>query len=132
MFVKIKNFFIMLGYKLKRFSLWKWFGNLTRKQRILISSINIYGAIFDGCKFTADEGVGGTAEKPAKTAIGRPWGAYAAVAIINSEIGGHISTVGYSTSKNERYVAMTGLQLSMLWVFVFNPHLSIHHLHSPA
>ncbi len=65
-----------------------------------------YGAIFDGCKFTADEGVGGTAEKPAKTAIGRPWGAYAAVAIINSEIGGHISTAGYSTSKNERYVAM--------------------------
>ena len=65
-----------------------------------------YGAIFDGCKFTADEGVGGTAEKPAKTAIGRPWGAYAAVAVINSEIGGHISTVGYSTSKNERYVSM--------------------------
>ena len=66
----------------------------------------VYGAIFDGCKFTADEGVGGTEEKPAKTAIGRPWGAYAAVAIINSEIGGHISTAGYSTSKNERYVSM--------------------------
>ncbi len=61
----------------------------------------VYGAIFDGCKFTADEGV-----MEGKTAIGRPWGAYAAVAIINSEIGGHISKVGYSTSKNERYVAM--------------------------
>ena len=61
----------------------------------------VYGAIFDGCKFTADEGV-----MEGKTAIGRPWGAYAAVAIINSEIGGHISTAGYSTSKNERYVSM--------------------------
>ena len=61
-----------------------------------------YGAIFDGCKFTADEGV-----MEGKTAIGRPWGAYAAVAIMNSELGGHISTKGYETSKNERYVSMT-------------------------
>ena len=60
-----------------------------------------YGAIFDGCKFTADEGV-----TPGCTAIGRPWGAYAAVAIINSELGGYISTKGYETSKNERYVSM--------------------------
>lgn len=61
-----------------------------------------YGAIFDGCKFTADEGV-----TPGCTAIGRPWGAYAAVAVMNSELGGHISTKGYETSKNERYVSMT-------------------------
>ena len=66
----------------------------------------VYGAIFDGCKFTADEGVGGTAEKPAKTAIGRPWGAYAAVAVINSELGGHISVNGFTGGKNERYVSM--------------------------
>lgn len=64
-----------------------------------------YGAIFDGCNFTADEGV-----MKGKTAIGRPWGAYAAVAVINSELGDHISTVGYSTSKNERYVAMSGVK----------------------
>ena len=62
-----------------------------------------YGAIFDGCKFTADEGL-----TPGCTAIGRPWGVYAAVAVINSELGGHISTKGYETSKNERYVSMTG------------------------
>ena len=61
-----------------------------------------YGAIFDGCKFTADEGV-----TEGCTAIGRPWGVYAAVAIMNSELGGHISTKGYKTSKNERYVSMT-------------------------
>ena len=61
----------------------------------------VYGAIFDGCKFTADAGV-----MEGKTAIGRPWGAYAAVAVINSELGGHISTEGFSTSKNERYVSM--------------------------
>ena len=61
-----------------------------------------YGAIFDGCKFTADEGV-----TEGCTAIGRPWGAYAAVAVMNSELGGYISTKGFSTSKNERYVSMT-------------------------
>lgn len=71
----------------------------------------VYGAIFDGCKFTADEGVGGTEEKPAKTAIGRTWGAYAAVAVINSEIGGHISLDGYdkSENKNKRYISMNGI-----------------------
>ncbi len=60
-----------------------------------------YGAIFDGCKFTADEGL-----TPGCTAIGRPWGAYAAVAVINSELGGHISTAGFTGGKNERYVSM--------------------------
>ena len=63
----------------------------------------VYGAIFDGCKFTADEGL-----TPGCTAIGRPWGVYAAVAVINSELGGHISTAGFTGGKNERYVSMTG------------------------
>ena len=61
----------------------------------------VYGAIFDGCKFTADDGL-----TPGCTAIGRPWGAYAAVAVINSELGGHISTAGFTGGKNERYVSM--------------------------
>ncbi len=66
----------------------------------------VYGAIFDGCKFTADEGV-----MPGCTAIGRTWGAYAAVAIINSELGGHISVDGYDSAnnKNKRYISMNGV-----------------------
>lgn len=65
-----------------------------------------YGAIFHQCHFTADEGVA-----EGKTAIGRTWGAYAAVAIIDSEIGGHISTDGYDSSnnKNKRYISMNGI-----------------------
>lgn len=63
-----------------------------------------YGAIFDGCNFTADE------EVSTKQAIGRTWGPYAAVAIINSEIGGHISKDGYvsTENKNKRYISMNG------------------------
>ena len=66
----------------------------------------VYGAIFDSCKFTADEGV-----TKGCTAIGRTWGAYAAVAVINSELGGHISTAGYnpSNNKNTRYISMNGI-----------------------
>ena len=66
----------------------------------------VYGAIFDGCKFTADEGV-----TVGCTAIGRTWGAYAAVAVINSELGEHISTAGYdkSENKNKRYISMNGI-----------------------
>jgi len=65
-----------------------------------------YGAIFHQCRFTADEGVA-----EGKTAIGRTWGAYAAVAIIDSEIDGHISTDGYDSSnnKNKRYISMNGI-----------------------
>ena len=59
-----------------------------------------YGAIFDNCEFTADEGV-----SAGRTAIGRSWGADAAVMIMNSELGGHIS-VGTGTNRNDRYVAM--------------------------
>ena len=73
----------------------------------------VYGAIFDECKFTADDGV-----MAGKTAIGRTWGAYAAVAVINSELGGHISTAGYSTNKNERYIAMNGLPTAETVKFV--------------
>ena len=66
----------------------------------------VYGAIFDGCNFTADAGV-----MAGKTAIGRTWGAYAAVAVINSELGGHISLDGYDSSdnKNKRYISMNGI-----------------------
>ena len=62
-----------------------------------------YGAIFNNCKFTADEGL-----TPGCTAIGRPWGVYAAVAVLNSELGGHISVKGFTGGKNERYVSTTG------------------------
>lgn len=62
-----------------------------------------YGAIFDGCQFTADADV----VAAGNTAIGRPWGAYAAVMVMNSELGGHISTkASTGASKNERYVSM--------------------------
>ncbi len=66
----------------------------------------VYGAIFDGCRFTADEGV-----MEGKTAIGRTWGAYAAVAVINSELGAHISLDGYdkAENKNKRYISMNGI-----------------------
>ena len=66
----------------------------------------VYGAIFDNCKFTADEGV-----MEGKTAIGRTWGAYAAVAVINSELGAHISKDGYlsTENKNKRYISMNGI-----------------------
>ena len=65
-----------------------------------------YGAIFSQCKFTADEGV-----MAGKTAIGRTWGAYAAVAVINCDLGEHISVDGYdkSNNKNKRYISMNGI-----------------------
>lgn len=72
-----------------------------------------YGAIFDNCNFTCEEGVvvpdAGKNITTGNTAIARPWGAYAAVAVINSQIGGHVSTVAYSgQAKNQRYVEMSG------------------------
>ena len=64
----------------------------------------LYGAIFDKCTFTAADNVAA-----GSTAIGRPWGAYAAVAVINSNLGGHISTAASTgASAKERYVAMSG------------------------
>lgn len=66
-----------------------------------------YGAIFYQCRFTADADVV-TAQN---TAIGRPWGAYAAVAVINCELDGHVSTKGSTgASRNERYVSMSGVK----------------------
>lgn len=61
-----------------------------------------YGAIFDGCDFTADEHVA-----DGVTAIGRTWGADAAVIIMNSTLGAHIST-GTGADRNDRYVTMNG------------------------
>jgi len=62
-----------------------------------------YGVIFDGCTFTADD-----ATPKNGTAIGRTWGEYAAVAVINSTLGDHISVKAYSDSSNKgvRYIAM--------------------------
>ena len=65
-----------------------------------------YGAIFYQCHFTADADV----VRNANTAIGRPWGAYAAVAIIECELDGHISkTPASGAARNERYVSMSGV-----------------------
>ena len=58
-----------------------------------------YGAIFDDCDFTADAGV------PSTCAMGRAWGPDAAVMIMNSRIGAHISKTG-STSSGGRYISM--------------------------
>ncbi|MDE7214661.1 MAG: bacterial Ig-like domain-containing protein, partial [Clostridia bacterium] len=59
-----------------------------------------YGAIFDDCDFTAEDGV------PAgKTSIGRAWGANAAVMIMNSRLGGHVSKLS-SASEGGRYISM--------------------------
>ena len=66
----------------------------------------VYGAIFDGCIFTADEDV----LEARNTAIARPWAKYSAVAIINSTLGSHISLKGSTgASRNERYVSMNAL-----------------------
>ncbi len=65
-----------------------------------------YGAIFDQCIFTADEDV----LAAGNTAIGRPWAKYAAVMVMNSELGSHISLLGSSgAARNERYVSMNAL-----------------------
>ena len=62
-----------------------------------------YGAIFYDCTFTADS----ITAASHNTALGRPWGAYAAVAYINCKLGEHFSTTGYNnSSKNQRYVSM--------------------------
>lgn len=68
----------------------------------------LYGAIFDDCDFTAPQAVTTAAD----TAIGRPWGKYAAVAVINSRLGGHISKKENSNDDNAyvRYVVMSGVK----------------------
>ncbi len=70
-----------------------------------------YGAIFDKCNFTADEEV----LKDANTAIGRTWGAYAAVMIMNSQLGAHISkteNTNGTSGKNVRYVSMNNVNVA--------------------
>ncbi len=72
-----------------------------------------YGAIFDKCTFTCDEGVAQYSETDASakglTAIGRPWGQDAAVAVINSNLGAHISKeASTGAARQERYVTMSG------------------------
>ncbi len=67
-----------------------------------------YGAIFDNCNFTADEEI----ISLKKTSIGRCWGAYAAVMIMNSQLAGHISTTpSTGVNKDQRYVAMNASPL---------------------
>lgn len=58
-----------------------------------------YGFIFDKCKFTADSRVG-----EGSFALGRPWGAYSNVTVMNSELGKHIGI-----REGNRYVAMGGI-----------------------
>ncbi len=68
-----------------------------------------YGAIFDDCDFTADEGVTVTVRDEANPsnnkdgicALGRAWGPDAAVMVMNSRIGGHITT-----NTASRYISM--------------------------
>lgn len=72
-----------------------------------------YGAIFDNCTFTCDANVAQYSETDATkvglTAIGRPWGQDAAVAVINSDLGAHISKeASTGASRQERYVSMSG------------------------
>ena len=57
-----------------------------------------YGLIFDDCDFTAEVGVSGTS-------VGRTWGADAAVMIMNSRLGGHISKTN-KTSGGGRFTVM--------------------------
>ena len=59
-----------------------------------------YGAIFDDCDFTAEEGV-----PEGLCALGRAWGVDAAVMIMNSRIGAHISKTA-STTQGGRYISM--------------------------
>ena len=56
-----------------------------------------YGIIFDDCDFTAENGI------TQGWALGRTWGADAAVMVMNSRIGGHISNT------TSRYIAMNGV-----------------------
>lgn len=62
----------------------------------------IYGAIFDNCNFTCEDGVA-----DGKTAIGRTWGVNSAVMVMNSTLGKHIS-LGTGAARNDRYVNMNG------------------------
>ncbi len=58
-----------------------------------------YGLIFNNCNFTADSNV-----EAGTFALGRPWGPYSAVMIMNSNLGGHISK-----AVGTRYYSMGGV-----------------------
>lgn len=62
-----------------------------------------YNYVFLNCKFTAEEDV-----PSGSVSIARPWGVYAGVAVINCELGAHISTVAYDGSAKSRYADMSG------------------------
>lgn len=76
-----------------------------------------YGAIFDECNFTADNDVPTNATNEANaTAIGRTWGKYAAVTVMNSTLGNHISK-----NISRRYVNMNAdPQLETVKFFEYN------------
>ena len=84
------------------------FKGFNKGSNYVTSDYVTYGAIFDGCSFTADADV----VADGNTAIARPWGAYAAVMVMNSTLGGHISKTGYTsgTAKNARYVSMSSVE----------------------
>lgn len=72
-----------------------------------------YGVVFYSCNFTCDEGVASYSESDPNakglTAIGRPWGPDATVAVINCQLGGHISKApSTGAERGERYVTMSG------------------------
>ena len=73
-----------------------------------------YGAIFDGCEFTAPA----TVVSANNTALGRTWGKYAAVAYLNCNFAGHISTKGYASGGGTRYIAMNALPTDSTVKFV--------------
>lgn len=62
-----------------------------------------YGAVYYKCDFTADSAI-----TSSNTAIARAWGAYSKVAVIECNLGSHISTTEYTsgTAQNQRYVEM--------------------------
>ncbi len=69
------------------------------------TDVTQWGIIFNNCDFTADE-----AAPVGKTSIGRPWGTNATVVVMNSRLGKHISTAGFTgADKGQRYVTMSGL-----------------------
>jgi len=61
-----------------------------------------YGAIYNNCNFTANSDVAS-----GSVSVARPWDEYSAVAVVNSSIGGHISTSPYAGgTSGTRYVSM--------------------------
>ena len=77
-----------------------WFENceIHSKQNSFVTAAstpkeNPFGYVFRNCRLTAGEGV-------TKVYLGRPWRAYAAVAYIECELGGHIRGEGWENWRN--------------------------------